>query len=180
MELLKKMELSHFRQMEQLERDYYDDAYITSAEQAYAWYERYPYTTTAVEDQGNIVGFLNLFPVVDTVFEKIMAGDFNDKDLMLDAIVDINASETEPLHMFLSCIVVKEEYRALNTVRMLLKNAVNFYAPVAHRCDVILLDTVTPDGERFARKYGFTLMRQSRHGSWIYSQRYARFQSIVL
>lgn len=164
--------------MELLEQQYYADDYITPAEQAYAWYERHSYTTIAIGEHGNVVGFINLFPVVDTVFEQILSGNFNDKHLTLDAIVDINASETEPLHMFLSCILVKREYRPLNTTGLLLKCAVETYAPVAHRCDVILIDTVTPEGERFTRKYGFTPMRSSDHGSWIYSQRYSRFESM--
>jgi len=180
MELLSRLTLNHFKQMEQLEREYYDDAYITPAEQAYTWYERFPNTTIAAEAGGHIIGFVNLFPVVDAVFQSIMAGRFNDKNLTLEAIVDADASQTEPLHMFLSCIVVREEYRPRNAARLLLKSAVNTYAPVAHRCDVILIDTVTPAGESFAKRYGFTPVRQSRYGSSIYSQRYAQFQSLVL
>lgn len=175
MEILTQLTLEHFKQMEKLESKYYGEDCITPALQAYEWYVRFPYTTHAAAEEGSIVGFINLFPVTGTTFEGIMAGRFNDKFLTIENIVDITASKTEPLHMFLSCILTEPQYRGKKLTLQLLKKAAETYAPVAHRCDVILTDNVTAEGERFSRKYGFTPVCESDHGSWVYSQSYERF-----
>ena len=94
------------------------------------------------------MGFVNLFPVSDEVFAKLKAGEFNDKNLSVDDIVDIGSVlgdlPNEPLHMFLSCIVV-------------------------------VIDNVTKEGRRFSMKYGFEPIGETQHDSMNFIQKYADF-----
>ncbi len=175
MRVLDRLERTHFVQMFLLEQRFYGEDHITPAEQAFAWYVKYPYTTIAAEDAGRIVGFVNLFPVSDAVLERLNTGSFNDKDLTVEDIADIHASQTAPLHMFLSCIVVTPEYRKRGLTQTLLQHAVAQYAAVEHRCDVIVTDNVTPEGNRFSRKYGFTPVCQTQHESLLHTQAYGSF-----
>lgn len=92
--VLERLGLEHFREMEALERTCYSAEYITPAEEAYAWYLCAPSTTIALADDGagthdsaHIVGFINLFPVSEQVYQGIRAGTFNDRDLTAADVV---------------------------------------------------------------------------------------------
>lgn len=180
MQIVQRLSESHFHQMYQLERTYYSEEYITPYEEAYLWYRRHPYTTFAVAEAGQVLGFINLFPIQEALFEQMKSGRYNDKDLTVSNIVAVQETGEEPLHMLLSCIVVSEEKRKEGVAELLLRAAVNYYQPYADRCAFIVTDNVTPEGERFSKRYGFVPLKASDHGSQLYIQAYAGFQSRVL
>lgn len=169
---LKKLNFLHFKQMMQLEREFYSEEYIAPAEEAYNWYRKYPFTTVAASNGSKVVGFVNMFPVKEEVFESLKAGNFNDKNLHINDIESLNSSS---LNMFLSCIVVKKEYRKIGLTKKLLQQAVKQYKDVEDRCNWIIIDNVTEEGARFSEKYGFSFVRHSFHGSNIYMQPYKKF-----
>lgn len=169
----------HFEQMAQLEHRYYGEEFITPPQEAYRWYLRYPYTVVAAAEGDEVVGFVNLFPVKPAIYEALRAGRFNDHFLTLEGVADPEADPGSPLHMFLSCIVVAEAYRATGLARALLQAAVQQYAPVYHRCTEVLTDNVTAQGERFSRRYGFRFLCRSDHASAIYRQSWADFAAAV-
>jgi len=184
LELLDNLTLADFERMADLEARAYSDDFIAPAQEAYAWYRRYPYTVVVLAcanagapagDERRIAGFINMFPVTDEVFEGLRAGTFNDADLTVDQIVDIELAGDGPLHMFLSCIAVDEAYRGHGVAGALVRAAAARYEHVAHRVDWIVTDNVTPGGERFSQNLGFDFVRTSDHGSAIYLQEYASF-----
>lgn len=175
-----KLTFDHFRQMEQLELQFYGFEHITPAEEAYAWYERYPNTTVAALDDGKVVGFVNLFPVKEGIYRSIRAGKFDDGALTLEGLVDPFGSSEEPLHMLLSCIVVSREHRAQGLARQLLQQAVRQYQDVAHRCKSVVTDNVTAEGERFSERYGFATVCCSDHESRVFEQPYEDFCAKVM
>lgn len=85
---------------------FYGEEFITPPQEAYRWYQRYPYTVVAAAHNDNIVGFVNLFPVKKHIDEALRAGEFNDHFLTLDGVEDIHIASDTPLHMFLCCVVV--------------------------------------------------------------------------
>ena len=185
LEVLDDLTLDDFEAMARLEARYYGEDYITPAAEAFAWYRRFPDTTVAVGDRrGRIAGFVNLFPVRDGVYAALRAGTFNDRDLTVDDMVvpgeggRAPAADPAPraLHMFLSCIVVDEAYRHGGAVsHALLREAVRRYGLVEGRADAVLVDTVTSEGARFARRWGFAPVCASDHGSQVFEQPYADF-----
>ncbi len=179
-EFLTVLDPSHFDQMQVLEQRFYHRDHVAPAKQVYEWYQRYPYTTVAAAQDGKISGFVNLFPVGDSVIEHLQAGAFDGHGLQVDDIVDIAASKTAPLHMFLCCIVVEKVARRADLAHRLLRAAVLQYEEVANRCDIILADNVTKEGENFSLKYGLAPARKSGHHSWIYAGGYQQFRSRVL
>lgn len=79
----------------------------------------------------------------------------------------------QPLHMFLSCILVDREFRQQGLTRQLLQAAVQPYAALP--CAGVITDNVTADGCAFSARYGFTRLHRSDHDSWIYEQSWPDF-----
>lgn len=175
MTVLNKLCYSHFLQMELLEKQFYDDEYITPAIEAFNWYKKHPYSVVAIQHENKIIGFINMFPVSDSVFSSLKEGTFNDKNLSHNDIIDITESNNAPFHMFLSCIAVSTEYRNCGITDLLLKEAICQYAIKEELFDFILADAVTDDGNRFVRNYGFKFVCSSNHSSNVYMQSYKEF-----
>lgn len=175
-----QLEYRHFEQMARLELMYYGEDFITPPQEAYRWYRRYPYTVVAALHDDCVVGFVNLFPVKESIAKALRAGAFNDHFLTLEGVVDIDNTGDEPLYMFLSCVVVDAAYRAGGLTRQLLCQAIEQYAHVWHRCTEVLTDNVTAEGERFSQRYGFHFICRSDHGSVVYTQTWADFVRAVM
>ena len=175
MEFLAALTYRHFEEMARLEQQFYGDEHIAPPEQAYSWYQKYSYTCVAASEKGRIAGFVNLFPIRPEILLQLRKGSFNDRDLTSDCIVDIHASETEPLFMFLSCIVVDRAYHGKGLARRLLQKAVESYAEVSHRCSCIVTDNVTEEGIRFSARYGFRPLGETEHASLLQEQDYQSF-----
>lgn len=168
------LELHHFREMEALEREFYDASFITPAEETWRWYTHYPHSTVAAACNGRLVGFANLFPVQREVYEALRAGSFNDHFMELEHVAPLTRT---PLHMFLSCVVVHREFHRRGITRQLLQTAVQPYADLP--CVGIVTDNVTEDGCRFSERYGFTRLCRSDHESWVYGQDWQSFLNRV-
>ncbi len=176
--IISPLSYAHFEQMAALELKYYGADFITPAEEAYRWYCKHAYTTTAAAVNGEVVAFVNLFPILPGVFGKLLCGQLNDSELTAESIVDIHAG-AEPLHMFLSCILVEPAYRRTGLTHRLLRAAIAPYLPMQQRCRLIATDNITPEGAAFSRHFGFTAHGTSEHGSRLFVQPFSSFISKV-
>lgn len=171
---LQQLTPAHFQEMEALEREFYDASFITPAEETWRWYTHYPHSTVAAACDGRLAGFVNLFPVQPEVYAALKAGRFNDHFMELEHVAPLSAT---PLHMFLSCVVVRRDFRHQGVTRLLLRAAVQPYAQLP--CVGVVTDNVTADGCRFSERYGFTRLLRSDHDSWVYEQDWSRFVARV-
>lgn len=172
---LRELHSCHFEQMAVLEESYYSPEFITPAAESQRWYDTYPYTTVVAAAGNGIAGFVNLFPVKQSVFDALLTGQYNDHDMTTEAVVDLSRHNGETLEMFLSCIVVAQPFRGSGLVRALLQEAVRPYLPYLPCCNRIITDNITPDGERFSQRYGFRCLGSSAHSSRLYIQPFADF-----
>lgn len=177
--ILDQLNEMQFTEMEELEKRFYSSEYITPAKESYHYYMRFPLSTIAASDEGRIVGFINLFPVVDEVYKSLLNGTYNDSNLTFLDIAEIDRSSTDRLHMFLSCIVVDNAYRKQGVTRALLKAAVERYSVVKHRCDYIVTDNVTQDGCRFSMGLGFKFVCKTDHESSVFIMLYDEFVKAI-
>jgi len=164
--------------MESMEKEYYSPEFIADYNEAFDWYNRFSFTTMAIEDQGRIVGFLDLFPITRKTFDLISQGTFNDKNLTAENILDIRKTDLAPVNLFLSCIVIDKAYRKTEALKILLKAYVDYYNACISRgiiIDQIITDNVTLEGERFSAKIGFRKILDTNHSSVVYCQSYNEF-----
>ena len=167
-----------FDAMAAMEARFYGEDLITPAEESWHWYERYPFTIVAARgEQGEVAGFVNLFPVSEGVHAALLAGAFNDANLTTDDVVDpwAQAADFELLHMFLSCVVVDAPWQGSGLAYRLVARAAAQYADFAASIADVTIDTATPDGAGLARNLGFTSVCPSDHGTQIWQSTWENF-----
>ena len=180
-----------FDAMARLEASFYGEDLITPAEEAWHWYQAFPFTTFAARDVscegdgarndddarddaelGAIVGFVNLFPVRREVFEATLAGAFNDADLLASDVENpfgpSDAGPDAPLNMLLSCAVVEPAWQKTGLAYRLLAGAAAQFASAIRPIASVVIDTATDDGARFARRLGFAPVRPTDHGTYVW------------
>jgi len=158
MRLRTELSFQDFVEMEQLERKFYREEFIAPAEEAMRWFQAHPFSIKIVENYGEIVGFMNCFPVVPAVAKAIKNGGFNDQELKVEDIQSPKEAK-EPLQLFLSCIVVKEENRHTGVVSLLMNSYFEEIDSWGKRIASVLMETVTKEGAQFAQRMGMEQVR---------------------
>lgn len=205
MDFKKTFTLDDYRQMYELEKKFYDESHITPYEEAYRWHLKFPNHCRAMEEHGCIIGFVDLFPVKADVFQQLLRGNFNDRDLKEDDLADPEWTDSErtgsertgsewanqertdiqpvgTLYMFLSCLVVEKNYRHTDVLKRLLLSHIEYYHRYMERgwkIDQIITDNVTKDGERFSERMGFQRVAESDHSSSVFLKPYGSFVTAV-
>ena len=182
MKIKKKLTIADFMEMEAMEKQYYSSDYIADYKDAYDWYAKLNFTSMAIFDQGKIIGFLDLFPVKEPIFDLLKKGMFNDKNLKTEDIVDIRKIKGGRYNLFLCCIVIDKAYRSTNALKILLKTYVDYYQSFFTQgisFDEVITDNVTVEGERFSEKLGFKKLLKSDHGSVVYCHKFKDLCEVV-
>lgn len=179
MKIKEKLTFEDFKMMSILEEKFYDCSHITPAAEAYDWYKKFPYSTRVMEDENQIIGFVDMFLITDEIFHAIKSGKFNDKNLTSEGIVDIYKVSQGTYHMFLCCLVIEEQYRKTDALKILLNEHIQFYRQLEEKgihIDNIITDNVTDSGARFSQKLGFQKQTDSNFSSVIYLMDYKEFK----
>ena len=159
-----------FQAMAKLEQQYYPVDYITPPEECYRWYLRFAPSVFCAKDEGKVVGFLNLFPIGQTMRDALLDGIYNDSDFQAKDIVLPQPNQT--LHLFLSCAAVDPAYRNRPVMEALLQAYFLYYQELMQTlpCQVedVLCDTVTPEGAHLARRLGLSPFGSSNHQSQVF------------
>lgn len=145
--------MDDFIEMEQMERDYYCEEFIAPAKEAMSWYKEHPFSVKVVEANGEIAGFMNLFPVVPSVAAAILDGEFNDHDLITEDIQSPFEAKGS-LQLFLSCLVVRENQRHKGVVTLLMNSYIKEIDSWKTEISDVLMETVTLEGNQFAAHIG--------------------------
>lgn len=172
-EIAEKLTKAHFDEMEELEKQYYDEEFITPSMESYAWYIKHPNSIQVVTYLGKVVGFMNMFPISKALFDAIKEGCYNDAYLKAEDIVSLEDYELEG-YLFLSCIVVDKLFRRTQVLKMLIESYVNIYKP--YLVEAIITDNITESGAAFSERMGFKFFCKSDHNSKIYIGRWNEFE----
>ncbi|MGL5439707.1 MAG: GNAT family N-acetyltransferase [Filifactoraceae bacterium] len=177
MEIRRDLNIEDFKAMEILEQCCYGREYITDFNEAYKWYQTYPYTVLAAFEGDDLAGFVNFFPVTEYVMDELKAGRFSDRNLKVEHIVDINSEEN--FNMFLCCVVVSPFYQERGLANYLLKSATKQYKDIESRCNYVITENVTKEGEALSKRYGLKIWGESQYKTKIYIGDYKSFVKLL-
>ena len=183
MRIKKELTLEDFKYMEQLELKYYSEEHVTPHKEAYQWHLANPDTSSVLEEEGRIIGFIDMLPLRKAVIDRILDGSFNDKYLKADDLVSMDKlREGESVDLLLSCIVVEKEYRKTGALKMLLDDKMEYYRNFVKKgivIDSIVTSNVTEDGVRFSERMGFQRVGTSNHGTALFRTTFREFDERV-
>lgn len=161
-----------FIYMEQLELKYYSIEHVTPHEEAYLWHLANPNTGFVLEDGGRIAAFTDILPVKREIFDRIAAGEFNDKYLTADDLVVMTELKAgDEVNLLLSCVLVDDAYRETDALKTLLSAHLGYYRSFEDsgvRIGDVVTSNVTEAGERFSERMGFERIGRSEHGTVLY------------
>ncbi|MEA4816740.1 MAG: hypothetical protein VB120_07785 [Lachnospiraceae bacterium] len=171
--VLEKLEEKHFIQMEKIELKYYSKEHITPWKETKKWYDKYNNSTVAIEHEGKIIAFLNMFPIKKDIYDKIKQGIYNDKFMTAGDM----ASVSKKMFMYLSCIVVEEGFRIPDVFKLLFDTACSHY----DGCDIlsIIEESVTKEGASYVKKLNFKPVCETIFGTYVFECLYSDFMKAL-
>lgn len=172
MNIKKEKTMKDFIDMEQLELRFYSAEHVTPHEEAYLWHLSNPNTGFVLEDNGNIIAFTDILPIKQEIFNRIISGTYNDKYLTSEDLIDMNTlKEGDSVSLLLSCVVVHEDYRKTDALKILLNTHLDYYREFVRKgilIDTVITSNVTEAGERFSEKMGFQRIGRTEHQTTLY------------
>ncbi|MEL7656016.1 MAG: hypothetical protein AAGU75_08920 [Bacillota bacterium] len=172
MQIKEEKTMKDFIDMEELELKYYSEEHVTPHEEAYLWHLSNPKTGFVLEDNGNIIAFTDILPIKQEIFDRILSGTYNDKYLTSEDLIDINTlREGDSVNLLLSCVVVHEDYRKTDALKILLNTHLDYYREFVRKgilIDTVITSNVTEAGERFSERMGFQRIGRTEHQTVLY------------
>lgn len=173
----KKLSLKNFYEMQLIEKYYYSDEYITPAKESYLWYKNHPNSIRVAVENGEVVGFINLFPIPKDIYEQIQSGEYNDSEMTYRDIQKVEKTDME-IYLFLSCLAIKQSHRKSDALKILLESYIAYYEKLIQsgtQIKGIITDNITQSGLKFSLKMGFKNTKISMHNSYICEGEYTTF-----
>ena len=137
-----------------------------------SWRDRNADIYVMVKDNatGRIVGYLNIMPLYEETFERMMSGTVIDVSLVADDLAMYDLPDC--MYLYVSSAVTHPGYRHTTVLRCLLDG---FYGKLIKLSEdgiyfkEMFADAVSPEGEKLCRYAGMQLRHSSEHGSKLYS-----------
>lgn len=178
LKMKKRLSKKNFSEMYEIERYYYSEEFITSAEESYLWYKFKPNSICAIADNGIIIGFMNLFPISEEIYNQIKRGVYQDSKMTYKEILEPGESEG-PIYLFLSCVAVHQQYRKSKALEMMLEDYIKQYEKwllKGYSIHGIVTENVTQAGLKFSLKMGMKNINISDHNAYICEGTFENFK----
>lgn len=156
----------------ELDHMVYPAEYWADLDTCLKWRDRNADIYIMVKDNtsGHIVGYLNIMPVYQETFEKMMSGDVIDVSLIADDLAMYDLPDC--MYLYISSAVTHPAYRHSAVLRYLLDA---FYSKLIKLSEdgiyfkEMFADAVSPEGEKLCRYAGMQQRLLSEHGSKLFS-----------
>lgn len=167
------LEFSDFEDMYEIDKMVFDDEFIASAETSYAWYKYNNYTHIAVRytTSGKIVGYFSILPITEELYNKIMSGDFKDKDFTVDNILQYQASAF--YYVYIAAVAIHPKYQNTNVFIMLYNGLTDLFISLAQQRKVyflkVLAEASTVQGEKFCKIMKMQKVLTTKYNTTLYT-----------
>jgi len=165
-------DINDFKEIEDIEKDYFPERNISKAEEVMKWYEKNNLTCVGVRNSENkIVASVTILPLNKKVFYDVYNDIMNEADIIESQIEKYQNDNL--YYLYLSSISVRKEY--LNNYRLvskLLKGCIDLLEVLKFRnikISNVMADASTIHGEKICKKLlKMDYVRDTSHDSKIY------------
>jgi len=165
------IKISDIEQAIMLDEITYENEYWVTLDRCLGWFERNNqiYTMLKEKKTDRIIAYINVSPVTDEYFEKIMQGDYIDTFLPPEAIIEYDMPSL--YNLYFSSIVIHPDYQNTGAFKPLFDALVEKFITLGSNDIFIkrmIADAVTEKGAKFCMLFGMEKITLSKHNSVIY------------
>lgn len=145
---------------------------IADTETTYSWFQHNRYTHIGVRDisSGKVVGYFSALPITDDIYDKILCGDFQDKDFTSDSIEQYIFSNF--YRVYIAGVGIDPEYQNTGAFIKLYNALIDLFLSLANDREIyiseILAEASTKQGEKFCKMVGMKKVCSSNNATDVY------------
>lgn len=178
MNLRRELTLAQVQAADRLEARYYGADHIAGWEKSWAWQKAFPWMSSFMEEDGEILAMVDLFPVHWAYYRRLLAGETDTDHLADGDIVDLQVAEPGSYPLLLLTVIAAEEIRGQGVLRQLFADriaCVRDWEARGFSFPVVGTENFTDEGRNFSEKRGFILAAGNKAGGVVYETSWERF-----
>lgn len=145
---------------------------VASVQTTFGWFEHNKYTHIAVRDISTqkIIGYFSVLPITEEIYNKIICGDFKDKDFTPDSIEQYIFSNF--YRIYVAGVGIDPEYQNTGAFIKLYNALIDLFLFLAKEREIyiseILAEASTKQGEKFCKMVGMKKISSTTNDTDIY------------
>ena len=145
---------------------------IADTETTFGWFRHNKYTHIGVRDisSGKIVGYFSALPITDDIYNKILQGDFQDKDFTSDCIEQYIFSNF--YKVYIAGVGIHPKYQNTGAFIKLYNALIDLFISLAKDREIyvseILAEASTKQGEKFCKMIGMKKVCVTKNDTDVY------------
>ncbi len=161
-----------FLDMFEIDRKVLREDLIADIDTAYSWFKHNKYTHIGVRDIASkkLIGYFSVLPITDETYEKIMCGDFQDKDFTTDSIEQYIFSNF--YRVYIAAVAIDPEYQHTGAFIKLYNALIDLFLFLAKDREIyiseVLAEASTKQGEKFCKMLGMKKITNTSNDTDIY------------
>ena len=167
-----KFSLVDFKEMEEIEHNYFPNENITKAEEVFKWYRKNNLTCIGIRNkEGTILGNVCILPLKYETFMNIYENKMNEADVIAKQIEQYENNKS--YYIYLSSISINKNY--LNNYKLIIKllngvvQLLNILESRNIKIKMLMADASTIHGEKICQKLlNMSFITKTSHNSKIY------------
>lgn len=164
--------LEDFKRVEEIEKDYFEEENISSAEEVMKWYEKNNKTSIGVRNsEGTIIASINILPLKKNIYDDIYNNRINEADIIYEDIEEFK--DDMECFLYLSSISIDKNYKN-NYILLskLIKGTIDLLEELLERnikIKEVLADAGTIYGRKICERIlNMNFVTDTFHGTKIY------------
>ncbi len=161
-----------FEEMYEIDKKVMREDLIADVKTTYDWFKYNRYTHIAVKDvmTQKTIGYFSVLPVTNEVYDKIVCGDFMDKDFTSDSIEQYIFSKF--YRVYIAGVGIDPEYQNTGAFIKLYNALIDLMVSLAKEREIyiseVLAEASTKQGEKFCKMVGMKRISSTNNGTDIY------------
>lgn len=145
---------------------------IADIETTYAWFKYNQYTHIVVRDtfSHKTIGYFSVLPITEEIYEKIITGDFQDKDFTEDAIKQYVFPDF--YRVYIAGVGIDPAYQNTGAFVKLYNALIDMFISLAKEREIyiseVLAEASTKQGEKFCKMVGMRKITNTPNDTDIY------------
>lgn len=167
-----ELTFSDFVDMFEIDKKVMREDLIADVNTTYGWYTHNKYTHIAVRDKSSkkVVGYFSVLPITDDTYQKILDGDFKDKDFTTESIEQYIFSDF--YRIYIAGVGIDPKYQNTSAFIKLYNALIDLFLFLAKDREIyiseVLAEASTKQGEKFCKMVGMKCISNTKSDTEIY------------